>query len=210
MQPGMITQLPLITPREISILNQKWRVQNNLHDVTRKQVDACHLMYDHQVKANIWVVDSATDPDTNYRPRWTPEYGYQCTCRSGQEGFANCRNPSKVCWHVRAYVVAEREQSDERRIASAILSAQQAKAVLYCKTATETDREMADFALLEAKSIMHTVLMQNAEYASMPANIQSVEIDTLLFSDDSTCDVCGAPSTRADVEGARFLCDTCN
>lgn len=107
-----VQQKPLISAREIAILNQKWRVLNNLSDVTGEQMGACYMVWDYQKRIHIWIVESATDPGVDYHPEWSPEMGYRCQCGSGQVGFVNVSHPSHVCWHVRAMEACRLEMEE--------------------------------------------------------------------------------------------------
>lgn len=110
----MVTQLvktnkPNITPQEVAILNQKYRVYTNLFEVTAEQIGMCTKVYDYQTRRYFWQVDSESDPEKAYNVRWSRAHGYTCTCDSDKHGFYNVSHPSRVCKHVRWAVAAQVE-----------------------------------------------------------------------------------------------------
>lgn len=102
---------PPITPHEVFVLNQKRRVKAFVGEVTGEQIGACTKIYDYQLRANVYMVQSESDPDREYRVTWDKECGYRCTCPSGQIAFTNVSHPSGVCKHVRWSVACAREEA---------------------------------------------------------------------------------------------------
>jgi hypothetical protein len=67
--------------------------------VTREQLDRCQRFFDEQAGRAFYLVESESQPDTEYRVEWRD--GWTCECKSGAINFANVKHPSGVCKHVR-------------------------------------------------------------------------------------------------------------
>lgn len=91
-------------------------VESHIQDITPDMLGLATKVYDFQLKANIYLVEStsgATDEDGNpeeYRVSYTPGRGFSCTCKSGQYAFANVRHASGVCTHCRIACAAAAEE----------------------------------------------------------------------------------------------------
>lgn len=83
------------------------QISSNLISVTPEQIGAAHLV--HIDGVNFYQVQSAHSIE-EYDVKYSRELGYTCSCKSGQNGFANVKHPSGVCWHVRAAIAAQIEE----------------------------------------------------------------------------------------------------
>jgi len=97
---------PLITISHVSA---------HLVDVTPEQIGRCYAVVGPDGKKFYQVENSQGEFDAEgqlieYKVTYSKELGFQCTCKSGQYGFANVKHPSGVCWHVRASVAAAIEE----------------------------------------------------------------------------------------------------
>jgi hypothetical protein len=93
-------------------------VAAHIADVTPEQIGKCHAIIDCSDGSKFYMVESEdgkVDDEGNiveYKVTYSKEYGFQCTCKSGQHGFANCKNPSGVCKHARWSVACAIEESE--------------------------------------------------------------------------------------------------
>jgi hypothetical protein len=93
-------------------LRQIARVKNNLGTITPKQADRCYRVHNEQTGCDQWQVQSESDESLDYTVSWDKKFGYRCTCRSGQKGFANVKHASGVCKHVRWSIKAAQAERD--------------------------------------------------------------------------------------------------
>lgn len=116
--------------------------------VTPEQLNACSRILDEQTGTVFYLVQSESDPTTEYRVEWRD--GWTCTCKSGQTNFANVKHPSGVCKHVRWSMCAEIEYRAELR-AQAEAEARQQQALPFDEgEALYQSRERGRLAILEA------------------------------------------------------------
>jgi hypothetical protein len=97
---------PLITVAHVS---------SNLVDVTPEQIGRCYAVVGPDGKKFYQVENSEgkfneAGEMIEYKVTYNKEQSFQCTCKSGQHGFANVKHASGVCWHVRASVAAAIEE----------------------------------------------------------------------------------------------------
>ncbi len=131
---------------------------------TEEQIDRCHRIFDLNNNTVFYMVESESDPTTEYKVTYCKEYGFQCTCAAGQEGFAHCYK-NGVCKHcVWACAAAAQFHKDEIAEQSAItslmgsgVSRETATALAYstlpieCEQDTVIDRDwQAQVAKVEA------------------------------------------------------------
>lgn len=92
--------------------------------VTEEQIDRCTRIYDLNVTPAVpfYLVRSESDDLTEYKVTYCKEYGFQCTCAAGQEGFCHCYK-NGVCKHV-VWSIAAAAQFHKNEVAeqSAITS----------------------------------------------------------------------------------------
>src|SRR5229473_1748944 len=80
--------------------------------VTSEQIGMAHKVFGPD-NVPFYLVENShgeLDLDNNlieYKVTYSEEFGFQCTCKAGKEGFARCHN---YCWHVRAAVACAREE----------------------------------------------------------------------------------------------------
>jgi hypothetical protein len=92
------------------------RVKSNLSDVTNAQIGKAHKIIHFNTGEEYYLVENSKgefDDECQlieYKVQYSTEYGFTCTCKSGQFGFANVYHPSGCCWHVRASVAAWLEE----------------------------------------------------------------------------------------------------
>lgn len=83
-------------------------------DITSEQIGMAHAVIGPDGKKFYLVENSRgeLDGDGNvieYKVTHHPHFGYQCTCKAGQYGFAHCKN---YCWHVRASIACAQEERE--------------------------------------------------------------------------------------------------
>lgn len=83
-------------------------VSRYVFDVTDEQIGRCHAILEGSKK--FYMVESEQDNFVEYKVTLTKEWGFRCTCKSGEYGFANVRHISGVCKHVRWAVAAMLEE----------------------------------------------------------------------------------------------------
>jgi hypothetical protein len=81
--------------------------QIDLSGVTDEQKGCAYKTYVGSVP--FWKVASASDPFKQHTVTWTKEFGFNCTCPAGMEGFRHCKD---TCWHVRAALACEAEMRE--------------------------------------------------------------------------------------------------
>lgn len=69
----------------------------SLDTVTSEQIGRCHAVIGSDGKT-FYQVASESDATVEYQVRYSKEFGFTCTCRSGQTGFSNAK--LGVCKHV--------------------------------------------------------------------------------------------------------------
>lgn len=79
--------------------------QINTSAVSGLEIGRCHKIFEGSTP--VWMVESESDPDTEYKVKHSKEHGFSCTCKAGLDGFAHCSQG--VCKHVRWSVAAEAE-----------------------------------------------------------------------------------------------------
>lgn len=92
------------------MLVSRKQVESNLGNVSSEQIGRCTKVYDHQQRANVYMVLSERDNETEYKVSYSKEHGFSCECPSGEEGFSNVRHASRVCKHVRWACAAAKEE----------------------------------------------------------------------------------------------------
>lgn len=94
--------------------------------ITSEMLDRAHCCTDMQTGLNYYIVESSqfANNQTEYKVTWSREFGFSCTCKSGQFGFANTRYG--FCSHVAIAVAAAREE----RATLAAIAAKQPPLVL--------------------------------------------------------------------------------
>lgn len=65
--------------------------------VTPEQIGRCSKIFDANGKP-FYLVLSESDNLTEYRVSWSKQFGFQCSCPAGAEGFIHCKN--NCCKHV--------------------------------------------------------------------------------------------------------------
>jgi hypothetical protein len=99
--------------------------QIDISTVTGEQIGMCHKVF---VGSVVWFkVQSESDPLKEYTVAHSKEYGFTCTCPSGNIGFSNCKDG--VCKHVKWALACAREEKEavaelHRLIAEQALEAQ--------------------------------------------------------------------------------------
>lgn len=79
----------------------------NLNTVTSEQIGRCHLVIS-QTGEKFYQVESESDSQVEYTVRYSKEFGFTCTCKSGQEAFVHCK--LGVCKHVVWALAAKAEE----------------------------------------------------------------------------------------------------
>jgi hypothetical protein len=74
----------------------------DISQVTSEQIGACHKII-HQ-DGNFYMVESASDPDKEYKVTWSESKGFQCQCKASEYG--------NLCWHIKASVACSREERE--------------------------------------------------------------------------------------------------
>lgn len=143
-------------------------VEQTLSTITSEQINRCSLITDCQTGKNFYLVLSQTDNETEYKVTYSPSKQFQCTCKAGQNG--------RLCWHVRAAVahVKERKAAEvkEQQIASALLSLQTSESALRGRGLSQTDVEILQQHISQARSDLATLgykLPTVAEKWNIPA-----------------------------------------
>ncbi|SRR6266496_6508973 len=82
------------------------RVAQHITDVTPEQIGRCARIIGTDGTTYYVVVNERDERDEcgnliEYSVKYSPKYGFTCTCKSGREGFKNVAHPSRVCKHVR-------------------------------------------------------------------------------------------------------------
>jgi hypothetical protein len=95
--------------------------------VTDAQIGACHKVFSGATA--FYMVESASDPDREYKVSWTREHGFQCQCKAAEYG--------NLCWHIRASIAAAREEREAVAELNRAIAEQAAKPV--ASTAPELD-----------------------------------------------------------------------
>lgn len=108
--------------------------------VTSEQIGKAHKVYGPDNKPFYMVENSEGELDQEgllieYKVTYSPEYGYQCRCKAGQEGFVHCQN---YCWHVRAAVAAAKEEREAMREQERLNAAQPAAPAIYTDVDAKT------------------------------------------------------------------------
>src|SRR6266487_5152823 len=70
--------------------------------VTPEQIGACHKVFSGSIP--FYMVESASDPDKEYKVTWSNARGFQCQCKAALYG--------NLCWHIRASIACEAEVND--------------------------------------------------------------------------------------------------
>lgn len=105
------------------ISTQRAKVEQFSTDVTSEQIGKCAKIYDENAHVWFYQVENSrgeTNEDNEiivYKVQWSKDKGYQCSCPSGQFGFANVKHPSGVCQHIRWTAAATREEHAATAIA---------------------------------------------------------------------------------------------
>lgn len=92
-------------------------VKAHLDEISAQEIGRCTKVYDFQLKQNVYLVQNSkgdTDEQGNiieYTVRYSKEYGFQCTCPSGETGFSNVKHPSGVCKHCRWSIACAIEEA---------------------------------------------------------------------------------------------------
>jgi hypothetical protein len=94
-----------------AVRHQRATVQAHLDDVTAEQIARCRKFVDETFR-RCYFVRSQRNNEVEYQVTWSPRFGFQCKCESGQRGFSNVHHPSGVCWHVRASCAAARQERE--------------------------------------------------------------------------------------------------
>lgn len=81
---------------------------NTYHQVTPEQLDACTRVIDDKTGEVFYLVQSATDPDLQYKVIWNKQYKRpQCCCKAAHNG--------RVCWHIRASLEHSRQYHEAKK-----------------------------------------------------------------------------------------------
>lgn len=84
----------------------------DLSRVTPEMIGRARKDFDENGKSFYKVQSSEYDTNgVEYDVTWTREKGFQCQCKSGQEGFLNCGR-KKVCDHVLIALAAAKEEKE--------------------------------------------------------------------------------------------------
>jgi len=84
-------------------------VAKYVFDVTDEQIGKCHAAFEGSQR--FYMVESEQDSLIEYKVTYSRQFGFRCTCKSGECGFANVRHISGVCKHVRWSVACTLEVS---------------------------------------------------------------------------------------------------
>lgn len=93
--------------------------QISTSSVTPEQIGKCHKVFSGSTA--FYMVESASDPDREYKVSWTRERGFQCQCKAAEYGI--------ICWHIRASIAAAREEREAVAELNRAIAEQAAKPV---------------------------------------------------------------------------------
>ncbi|SRR6266487_1698925 len=85
--------------------------------VTPEQIGACHKVFSGSIP--FYMVESASDPDKEYKVTWSNARGSQCQCKAALYG--------NLCWHIRASIACETEVNEALAEIEAAIKAQAVK-----------------------------------------------------------------------------------
>jgi hypothetical protein len=81
---------------------------NEQYRVTDEQIDAATRFVNSATNEVLYIVRSASDPDTSYKVTWNRNFSrFACECKASSIGMS--------CWHVRSALVNEMMYRQARR-----------------------------------------------------------------------------------------------
>lgn len=89
----------------------------DISNVTPEQIDRCSRIIDLSTNKPFYLVLSETDNLTEYKVEYHthPTKHFSCTCRAGQNGFANCRQG--YCKHIKwAMAAADLSKAEQKAL----------------------------------------------------------------------------------------------
>lgn len=117
-------------------------IKQHINDVTPEQIGRCYKVFGPDNKA-FYQVESENDSTVEYKVTFTKQYGFQCTCPAGQEGFAHCKHG--FCKHIKwAVACAQEERAALAQLATAKTA--QCDTVGCTHEATRFDTDRVQFA----------------------------------------------------------------